>query len=143
MTSGKNHLRGCQIRGASMVYRVHFTSQDLARTRVAEAPMPLAELQLAIRMLQDREAAWLDGWRRRVIPRLPQHARMVLSLVPAVGWAPTFLGPAKAGTLPELVEEVRATPPDVVNNELAAMAEPQSVPTSARPLGDDETLRGH
>ncbi|MEU8149441.1 winged helix-turn-helix domain-containing protein [Nonomuraea sp. NPDC048901] len=102
----------------------------------------MAELQLAIRMLQDREAAWLDGWRRRVMPRLPQHARMVLSLVPAVGWAPTFLGPGKAGTLPELVEEVRATPPDVMNNELAAMAELQSVPTWARRLGDDETLRG-
>ncbi|GAA3221352.1 ArsR/SmtB family transcription factor [Nonomuraea helvata] len=126
-----------------MVYRIHFTSQDLARTRVAEAPMPLAELQLAIRMLQDREAAWLDGWRRRVLPRLPQHAHMVLSLVPAVGWAPTFLGPGKAGTLQELIEHVRATPSDVVNSELAMLAERQAVPAWARSLGDDERLRGH
>jgi hypothetical protein len=37
-----------------MVYRIHFTMQDLARTRVAEAPMPLVELSIAARALQDR-----------------------------------------------------------------------------------------
>ncbi len=73
--------------------------------------MPLAELQLAIRMLQDREAPWLDGWRRRVMPRLPQHARMVLSLVPAVGWAPTFLGPAKADTRSRTPKKTTLLPP--------------------------------
>ncbi|MFF5204638.1 winged helix-turn-helix domain-containing protein [Streptosporangium sp. NPDC000396] len=127
-----------------MVYRIHFTSQDLARTRVAEAPMPLSELQLAIRTVQSGgQSAWLDGWRQRVLPRLPQHARMVLSLIPTTGWAPTFLSPARAGTPQELFERVRATPSTTVSAQLAYIAHQQALPAWAGHLGDDAQLRGH
>ncbi|WP_214416135.1 winged helix-turn-helix domain-containing protein [Sphaerisporangium fuscum] len=105
--------------------------------------MPLAELQLAIRMLQSRgQPVRLDGWRRRILPRLSDQARMVLSLVPSVGWAPTFLGPGRTGTPEELFEQVRATPSATVGAALADIAQKQPVPGWARLLADDPELRG-
>ncbi|MFJ6378640.1 hypothetical protein ACIQI7_01345 [Kitasatospora sp. NPDC092039] len=54
-----------------MVFRIHFTAQDLARTRLAD-PMPFAELNAAVRALRRRShAARLDAWRRGVLGRLP------------------------------------------------------------------------
>ncbi|MFD5437560.1 hypothetical protein ACFWJ4_36090 [Kitasatospora sp. NPDC127067] len=45
-----------------MVYRIHFTAGDLARTRPAD-PMPLTELMAAARALKSRShAARLDPW---------------------------------------------------------------------------------
>ncbi|RGD57115.1 ArsR family transcriptional regulator [Kitasatospora xanthocidica] len=124
-----------------MVYRIHFTSQDLARTRPA-GPMPFAELLAAARALQDRSrAARLDPWRRSVLGRLPERARMALSLAPADGWGPTFLMPAVAGRPEELLERVRATPGRLVAAELAAIAEHQPVPGWARRLAEDGALR--
>lgn len=34
--------------GRTVVYRIHFTVEDLARTRVAEAPPPLWELSISL-----------------------------------------------------------------------------------------------
>ncbi|MGW3071466.1 winged helix-turn-helix domain-containing protein [Kitasatospora sp. NPDC001132] len=124
-----------------MVYRIHFTAEDLARTRPAE-PMPFSELMAAARALQERSrAARLDPWRRSVLAGLPDGARMALSLVPADGWGPTFLMPAVAGHPEELLERVRATPRRLVEAELAAIAEHQPVPGWARHLADDRALR--
>ncbi|WUD70263.1 hypothetical protein OG937_46050 [Streptomyces sp. NBC_00510] len=75
-----------------MVYRIHFTVQDLARTRVAEAPMPLHELELAARALQSRsQPARLDAWRHRARAQMSAQARVALALMPAVGYSPGFL----------------------------------------------------
>ncbi|MEU6370290.1 winged helix-turn-helix domain-containing protein [Streptomyces sp. NPDC046931] len=125
-----------------MVYRIHFTTQDLARTRVAEAPMPLSELELAARVLQDRsQPVRLEAWRRRCLGRLTAPARMVLSLIPPVGWSPTFLAPSVAGTAEEVLEQVQAVPRSRIRAELAAIAEHQPVPSWARHLADDTGLR--
>ncbi|CAG6391888.1 hypothetical protein NMG29_30840 [Streptomyces cocklensis] len=44
-----------------MAYRIHFTVEDLARTRVAEPP-PLMELSAAVRVLQTRShPVWFGG----------------------------------------------------------------------------------
>ncbi len=73
-----------------MVYRIHFTVEDLARTRV-ERPAPLLELSAAIRTLQSRSHPVRFGaWRRSACAALRPEARMVLDLVPPGGWAPTF-----------------------------------------------------
>ncbi|MGA8115001.1 MAG: helix-turn-helix domain-containing protein [Actinocatenispora sp.] len=125
------------------MYRIHFTAQDLARTRVAEAPMPLLELHLATRALQGRgEGARLDAWRRRTAAYLTAEERMVLAFTPAVGWSPTFLGPALAGTPEELLETARATPRRQIDAELADLAELQPTPSWARNLPDDAELQG-
>lgn len=99
------------LTGGIVAYRIHFTSQDLARTCVAETPMALQELILALRVLRDRSRrARLDSWRRRsTAAPLSTGARMVLSLVPAIGYSPTYLGPALTGPPEEALERVRAT----------------------------------
>ena len=58
-----------------MVYRIYFSGQDLARTRVADAPLPMCELRLAMLALRSRSLPLrLDPWRRRVRERLPAAA---------------------------------------------------------------------
>jgi DNA-binding transcriptional ArsR family regulator len=74
-----------------MTYRIHFTTLDLARTRVTDAPGPLVELNLAIRILQNRtQPARLDAWRRRAWARLTDDTRLALALIPPFGYSPTF-----------------------------------------------------
>ncbi len=125
-----------------MVYRIHFTAQDLARTRVADAPMPLLELQLAARALQDGgRSARLEAWRRRGIAQLSGPGRMALALIPAVGWSPTFLSPALTGSPEEIMEQVRGTSPGRIDRELAEIAGYQPVPAWARSLVDDKDVR--
>ncbi|MDI2125042.1 winged helix-turn-helix domain-containing protein [Yinghuangia seranimata] len=125
-----------------MTYRIHFTAEDLARTRIAEAPMPLSELHLAARALRDRsQPVRLGAWRRRALPRLTSRAWMALSLIPPVGWSPTFLTPAHPGELDDLLDQVRATPTTMIDTELAAIAERQPLPAWTSNLPHDATLR--
>ncbi|MFI6115699.1 MarR family transcriptional regulator [Kitasatospora sp. NPDC051164] len=126
-----------------MVYRFHFTGADLARTRVATSVPPLEELSIALRVLQDRNQALRFGaWRREVWARLPPQARMVLDLAPRHGWAPAFLSPRGIGSVPELLEQVAATPSKQLRANLARIAERQRMPGWASGLGDDpEVLR--
>jgi DNA-binding transcriptional ArsR family regulator len=125
-----------------MAYRIHFTSQDLARTRVAEGPMALPELVLAVRALQDRsQRARLDGWRRHsgAVP-LSAGARMVISLIPPVGYSPSYLGPALPAPYDEGLEHIRAIPRSEIRAQMAALAKVQRVPAWARHLADDPAL---
>ncbi len=126
-----------------MVYRIHFTTEDLARTRVARAPSPLMELGASVRTLQSRDHPVLFGaWRRRVIHELRPSARMVLDLIPPRGWAPTFLTPGSVGDPEEILEQVCATPRSQVRKDLAHVAEWQPLPSWARRLVDDrEAMR--
>ena len=124
-----------------MVYRIHCTLEDVARTRVAEVPMPLSEFDLAVRALQARsQPARLDVWRRRVFTELGSAARMVLSLIPPVGWSPGFLTPPHGGDIEEALDKARSVPRQQVRAELAAIAEHQPIPGWARHLADDARL---
>ncbi|MFE9391582.1 winged helix-turn-helix domain-containing protein [Streptomyces sp. NPDC006784] len=123
-----------------MVYRIHFTVEDLARTRV-ERPVPLLELSAAMRTLQSRSHPVRFGaWRRSAFAALRPEARMVLDLVPPGGWAPTFLTTAAAGSPEELLERVRSTPRSRVRADLAHVAERQAPPSWARHLAEDGEL---
>ncbi|MBD0742335.1 hypothetical protein BG418_12700 [Streptomyces sp. CBMA152] len=124
-----------------MAYRIHFTLQDLARTRVSEAALPLLELELAVRALQDRsQPTRLDAWRRQSRAAMSEQARMALSLMPAVGSTPDFLSPTQAGTPEEVLEHVRATSRKQIQVDLADVAMHNSVPAWARHLADDASL---
>jgi DNA-binding MarR family transcriptional regulator len=125
------------------MYRIHFTTEDLARTHIAGAPMPLMELLAAARALQTRtRPVALDDWRRSA-HGLSVQARMALSLMPAVGWVPTFLSPPTAGTAEHVLDQLRATPTKQVHTELSAIAARQPIPTWARHLADDAATRSH
>ncbi|MET8728648.1 winged helix-turn-helix domain-containing protein [Streptomyces parvus] len=125
-----------------MVYRIHLTADDLARVRVAEAPMPLVDLTTAARQLKRRtQPARLDAWRRRSLPLLSSQARMVLSMVPLYGTLPDFLDPQGSSSPEEELERVRAIPRRRIAADLAAVSETEQLPAWTERLADDAELR--
>ncbi|MEU3255702.1 DUF5937 family protein [Streptomyces sp. NPDC006997] len=123
-----------------MVYRIHFTVEDLARTRVAR-PAPLLELGAAVRALRGADRPVRFGaWRRAALTRLRPEARMVLELIPPGGWAPTFLTSTVAGSPAESLERARSTPRSRIREDLAHVAEWRPPPPWARRLADDPDL---
>jgi DNA-binding transcriptional ArsR family regulator len=123
-----------------VAYRIHFRVEDLARTRVAQEPMWLFELDLAARAMQDRsQPTRLDAWRRRVRARLPAEARMALAVIPPVGWSFAFPEPM-AGGPEELLERARATPRGFLNYSFTGLAERQPMPSWTRQLPDHPAL---
>ncbi|MDH2392183.1 helix-turn-helix domain-containing protein [Streptomyces sp. HNM0663] len=126
-----------------MTLRIHFTAEDLARTRIAEAPRPLLELSTAIRLLQERRyPVRFDAWRRAAIGALRPETRRLFALIPSVGWSADFLTPAEPGDADTLFDRVRATPEAQVHDSLAEWAEHrETVPSWARSLTTDRRLR--
>ncbi|MFD9908374.1 winged helix-turn-helix domain-containing protein [Streptomyces sp. NPDC059063] len=127
-----------------MVYRIHFTVEDLARTRMAQTPHPLLELSAAVRMLRPgRLPMHFHAWRRQALNDLTgpdSAARMVLDLIPPHGWAPDFLVPTGAGSTQELLEQVRRTSRPQIRRDLELVAQWQPIPPWARHLPDDPDL---
>ncbi|MEV0443741.1 winged helix-turn-helix domain-containing protein [Streptomyces spectabilis] len=124
-----------------MVYRIHFTVDDLARTRVSSCSLPLMELSAAVRTLQQRgHAGRFGAWRRRALADLRPEARMVLELIRTRRWAPDFLTRADAGPPEEVLERVRATPRSRIRGDLAHVAADWPLPSWARQLADDREL---
>ncbi|BCJ33702.1 transcriptional regulator [Actinocatenispora thailandica] len=124
------------------MYRIHFTAHDLARTRVSAEPLPLLELQLAVRAVQDRsQPVRFAAWRRHCAVRLPEPARMALSLSPPNAVAPTFCWPGLPGTPEQLLEQARTIPDATVARELADITCHDPVPRWAAGLGHDAELR--
>jgi DNA-binding transcriptional ArsR family regulator len=129
--------------GESVVYRIHFTVEDLARTRVAQPP-PLLELSAAVHTLQTRtHPVRFAAWRRSAFSRLEPRARMVLDLIPpAASYTPCFLAPTHTSSPQEALERARSTPRSRIREDLALMAESRTLPSWAYPLADDSDLLG-
>src|SRR5690242_7862562 len=107
------------MRGQALVYRIHFTAADLARTRIAAAPRPLLEVIMAMRLLQERTpAVRFDAWRHQVRVRLRHSARALFELVPARGYTPMFLAPNAPGTVAEQLDLVRGADPRDIAAEM-------------------------
>ncbi|WP_416874118.1 winged helix-turn-helix domain-containing protein [Kitasatospora sp. SC0581] len=124
-----------------MAFRFHFTGEDLARTRVAGAMAAMVELNVAVRVLRDRNhEARFGAWRRTARGRLGPQARMVLDLVPVHGVSPGFLSPPGARSVAELLEGVAATPAGRIRADLADAAATRPLPGWARTLGEDRDL---
>jgi DNA-binding transcriptional ArsR family regulator len=105
--------------------RIHFSSADLARTRIGASADPFWELALSIHMLRGQPGGLLfDGWRRTTAEALrrsgvDRESRLLLSLVPTYGYFPDFLTPA-AGLrgFNHGLEAIRSTPRQVLADEL-------------------------
>ncbi|MGH3323809.1 MAG: ArsR/SmtB family transcription factor [Streptomyces sp.] len=77
--------------------RVHFTSGDLARTRIADGPDPLWESVLSLHRMQERRPDSVPAdWRKHVAQQAAEPLRLLIPLVPARGYCPDFLTAAGA-----------------------------------------------
>lgn len=104
--------------------RVHFTPEDLNRTRIAEGADPLWETVLSLhRLRESRTEPALAAWRQHAARHGPGPLRLLLPLVPPRGYFPDFLTPAagSAGVEPGL-EAVMTTPRRRLRTDIGMLA---------------------
>ncbi len=109
--------------------RIHFTQEDLGRTRLAAGPKPMWEVLLSLHKLGDRHGTLVfDEWRRRVRARLPAATRWLLEVAPPRGYSPDFLTPAAdAADLEQELDLVLSTPGRRIRADLGQLATQQPV----------------
>jgi len=85
------------------VLRIHFTSEDLAQTRLADAPDPLWEVVLSAHVLRIRGSeALLGPWKQALLEQLPVGSRLraeiepLIAINPARGYFPDLLTPTES-----------------------------------------------
>ncbi|WP_410809699.1 winged helix-turn-helix domain-containing protein [Micromonospora sp. 067-2] len=130
--------------------KIHFSDEDILRTRVAPAADPVWELVLSLHVLQGRNRdPLLLNWRRTVSRELRQDAasdelRLLFALNPPRGYFPDFLTPyASVDGFQAGLEAVRSTPTQLLHRDLSLLAAETPLPPSASALarGDMATLR--
>ncbi|MFH8410986.1 winged helix-turn-helix domain-containing protein [Streptomyces sp. NPDC018019] len=123
-----------------MALRIHFTLEDLARTRLAPAPRPLLDVSMAIWMVRQPDCtARLDTWQREAFTRLAPPVRTLVGRHPWMGRSPDFvLTPVEAATSQEAIDIVSATPVAQVQEQMSGLNQRgYPVPGWLRRLGDD------
>jgi DNA-binding transcriptional ArsR family regulator len=127
--------------GVAKVLRIYFSTDDVARTRIAPAPDPLWELVMSLQLLRPQPGDLLfRDWRRTAgaaIRRaaLGERLRLLLALTPRVGYFPDFLNPSAAiDGLEHGLEAIRSTPATSLGHDLRRLAKTQPLPTSAQRL---------
>ncbi|MGX1883835.1 ArsR/SmtB family transcription factor [Streptomyces sp. NPDC055287] len=129
--------------------RIHFTTEDLNRLRVAARPDPMWEIVNSLHLLQNRQGALVfDPWRREARAAIARAglSRTVTSLhrlCPCAAYLPDFLTPGRG--IPDLetgLDQVLSTPVTRMGAELGQLFANGPVPTVARRLaeGDVESL---
>ncbi|MFI9722798.1 ArsR/SmtB family transcription factor [Streptomyces sp. NPDC052396] len=125
-----------------MALRIHFSSDDFAQTRLAQAPDPLWEVLLSLHMLQTGDGPLVFGqWRHRLRAGLDIDTRRLLALAPPRGYSPDFLTPAAgAGGLELGINALQCTPRVRLHQDLAHLARSSGRPLSpaARDLADGD-----
>jgi hypothetical protein len=129
--------------------RIFFSSDDIARTRVAPTADPVWELILSLHLLQGRtHDPVMAGWRRDVADTLRRDVtagqlRLLFALNPPRGYFPDFLTPldSSEGLEPGL-DAIRSTPIANLRRDLTVLAADNVLPSTASALarGDGETL---
>lgn len=125
--------------------RIYFTSDDVARTRIAPAPDPLWELIMALQMLRPQEGDLLfREWRSTVRATIRRAAlgdplQLLLALTPTVGYFPDFLNPSAAiHGLEHGLEAIRRTPKAALGNDMRHLARSRPLPDDAQRLASGE-----
>ncbi|MFD1547853.1 LuxR C-terminal-related transcriptional regulator [Nonomuraea guangzhouensis] len=113
--------------------RIHFSAEDLARTRIADGPDPMWETLLSLHLLQERATPGAFGrWRADVQGHLPASAALLYELAPAQGYSADFLTPAETAGNPEFrlgIDAVLSTPRERLRDDIVhLMAERRSTP---------------
>lgn len=118
--------------------RIHFTSDDLARVRIAPGPDPMWETMLSAHLINElQEVRTFGVWRSRVVADLPRLALPYLHLTPPRGYSPDFLTPAD-GTVDfgEGLDDVLSTRRDRLRTDIDRLGEQKTVSTWASDLRD-------
>ncbi|MEV4800354.1 winged helix-turn-helix domain-containing protein [Nonomuraea sp. NPDC049421] len=120
--------------------RIHFSYDDLARTRLATGPNAMWEIVLSVQLLQNREGPLLfDGWRRRARDTARPWIRPLMTLAPHAPYFPDFLTPlGPADTLEDEIESVLATPRTRIRAELELLGAQHPLPAWTRGLADGD-----
>jgi DNA-binding transcriptional ArsR family regulator len=123
--------------------RIFFTSDDIARTRLATGPDPLWETVLSVHILRTQRADHLHGeWRQRVstelrLSGLVPSLRTLFVLNPATGYFPDFLTPFEGIDGVEAgLAAVAATPARLLRRDLAILAEDRPLSAEIGDLAD-------
>ncbi len=123
--------------------RIHFTAEDLARTRIAAAPDPLWEIASTLHRFQTKQGRWAyANWYRTARIKLADTGLdrivrdLLRPLLPRASYFPDFLTPAEAADgLTAGFEAIAATPPQRIHEELTRL-ERVHVTTGLRWLAD-------
>ncbi|MET7301779.1 winged helix-turn-helix domain-containing protein [Embleya sp. NPDC005575] len=124
--------------------RIHFTPKDLAGLVFAHnRALPISEAVMSLQVLRRGSVPLFRAWRSQVLERLPSHASLLGSLVPAAGWVPDFLTPsAPASPDAGVFEAIRATPRERLATDVHRLSSHRSLPGWVRQLahGDRDAL---
>lgn len=129
--------------------KIFFSSDDIARTRLAPTADPLWEVVLSLHLLQRRGRDPLTaGWRRTVSQRIRRDAarddfRMLFALNPPYGYFPDFQTPyASRQGWDAGLDALRSTPTSRLRRDLTVLADAGTVPHGAESLaqGDRDVL---
>ncbi|WP_430500030.1 ArsR/SmtB family transcription factor [Micromonospora trifolii] len=130
--------------------KIHFSGEDILRTRVAPAADPVWELVLSLHVLRGRTRDPLTAnWRRSVARDLRQDSaseqlRMLFALNPPRGYFPDFLTPyASVGGFEAGLDAVRSTPTELLHRDLSVLAAENQLPSSAAALARGEVSALH
>lgn len=128
-----------------MTLRIHFTAEDLARTRMAARVRPLLELEIGVRLLRERtHPARFDAWRQRAAAHLHPRLDPLFSLIPVLGASVGFLDLSGPGDTEDSLERLRSTPAREVIHDLEQWAAGRKhTPKVARQLWQDPSLIRH
>ncbi|HEX6353132.1 winged helix-turn-helix domain-containing protein [Actinophytocola sp.] len=123
--------------------RIFFTSDDVARTRIAPGPDPLWELVMSLQLLRPQPGDLLfRPWReavRQAVGRLGGRLRLLLSLTPPVGYFPDFLNPSAAlGGLEHGLAAIRSTAKTALHHDVRHLASSSTLPAEAWRLASGE-----
>ncbi|MFG2938292.1 ArsR/SmtB family transcription factor [Streptomyces sp. NPDC048282] len=127
--------------------RIHFTSQDLARVRVASAPDPLWEIACSLHRLQTSRGRWAYAdWYRETRATLAGSPlgvavrRLLVPVLPRARYMPDFLTPPEAADgLDRGLTAVVDTPPARVAHEIRTLDRLHGAPDWAPRLVERET----
>jgi DNA-binding transcriptional ArsR family regulator len=127
------------------VLRIHFTTADLLRTRVAAAADPFWEMVLSRRRLTERDTPlvmrpWVEQMRDQATSTvLRPGVTALVALSPRGRYFPDFLTPTEgAGGFDTGLAALLGTPRRRLVAEIARLAEHSLVPTWARRVADGE-----
>ncbi|MEU1744622.1 ArsR/SmtB family transcription factor [Micromonospora arida] len=130
--------------------KIHFSGEDILRTRVAPAADPVWELVLSLHVLRGRTRDPLTAnWRRSVARDLRQDSgseqlRLLFALNPPRGYFPDFLTPyASVEGFEAGMDALRSTPVELLQRDLSVLAAENQLPSSAAALGRGEVSALH